>query len=127
MAVPIELASAISRIDAHGLESCRALTSIGSPLRIRQYTSMPDCRSSASPKYSDPLVMIEIDRILLLLFSMCRRLFHLAGHACFAVPNFRPAPAGEPRLTQPLAVLRRSAPKRLQLTPADRIFWVYGA
>jgi hypothetical protein len=27
-------------------------------------------------------------------------------------------------LRQQLAVLRRSAPKRLQLTPADRIFWV---
>ena len=28
-------------------------------------------------------------------------------------------------LWQPLAVLRRSAPKRLKLTPADRIFWVW--
>jgi len=28
-------------------------------------------------------------------------------------------------LRQPLAVLRRSAPKRLKLTPADRIFWVW--
>jgi hypothetical protein len=28
-------------------------------------------------------------------------------------------------LRQQLAVLRRSAPKRLQLTPADRIFWVW--
>src|SRR5947209_12481464 len=27
-------------------------------------------------------------------------------------------------LRQQLAVLRRSAPKRLKLTPADRIFWV---
>ena len=27
-------------------------------------------------------------------------------------------------LRQQLAVLRRSAPKRLQLTPADRLFWV---
>jgi hypothetical protein len=26
---------------------------------------------------------------------------------------------------QQLAVLRRSAPKRLRLTPADRIFWVW--
>jgi hypothetical protein len=28
-------------------------------------------------------------------------------------------------LRQPLAVLRRSAPKRLQLTPADRTFWAW--
>jgi putative transposase len=28
-------------------------------------------------------------------------------------------------LRRQLAVLRRSAPKRLQLTPADRIFWVW--
>src|SRR5215831_1840982 len=28
-------------------------------------------------------------------------------------------------LRQPLAVLRRSAPKRLKLTLADRIFWVW--
>ena len=28
-------------------------------------------------------------------------------------------------LRQQLAVLRRSAPKRLKLTPADRIFWVW--
>src|SRR3954452_22829719 len=28
-------------------------------------------------------------------------------------------------LRQQLAVVRRSAPKRLKLTPADRIFWVW--
>ena len=28
-------------------------------------------------------------------------------------------------LRQQLMVLRRSAPKRLELTPADRIFWVW--
>src|SRR5438270_12751990 len=28
-------------------------------------------------------------------------------------------------LRQQLGVLRRSAPKRLKLTPADRIFWVW--
>src|SRR5690348_8584173 len=28
-------------------------------------------------------------------------------------------------LRQQLTVLRRSAPKRLKLTPADRIFWVW--
>ena len=28
-------------------------------------------------------------------------------------------------MPQQLAVLRRSAPKRLKLTPADRIFWVW--
>ena len=28
-------------------------------------------------------------------------------------------------LRQQLVVLRRSAPKRLKLTPADRIFWVW--
>jgi hypothetical protein len=28
-------------------------------------------------------------------------------------------------LRQQLAVLQRSAPKRLRLTPADRIFWVW--
>jgi hypothetical protein len=28
-------------------------------------------------------------------------------------------------MRQQLAVLRRSAPKRLKLTPADRIFWVW--
>jgi len=28
-------------------------------------------------------------------------------------------------LRQQLAVLRRSGPKRLKLTPADRIFWVW--
>jgi hypothetical protein len=28
-------------------------------------------------------------------------------------------------LRQQLAVLRRSAPKRLKLTPADRFFWVW--
>ncbi|HEX4169638.1 MAG TPA: hypothetical protein VHZ55_29595 [Bryobacteraceae bacterium] len=28
-------------------------------------------------------------------------------------------------LRQQLTVLRRSAPKRLELTPADRIFWVW--
>jgi hypothetical protein len=28
-------------------------------------------------------------------------------------------------LRQQLTVLRRSAPKRIRLTPADRIFWVW--
>jgi hypothetical protein len=59
------------------------------------------------PKYSDPSVIIEVDRTLSAPLLGVAGLMQRAGYPCFAVPNLGSAPAGEPRLA---AATRRAAP-----------------
>src|SRR3954470_11386846 len=55
--------------------------------------------SSVPPKYSNLSVIIELDQILSAPLLCLAGLVHGAGYPCFAVPNLRSTPAGEPRLT----------------------------
>ena len=61
----------------------------------------------------------------LLLQSAQRLLFNLLGALASMFKTSSQLRLENLALRQQLAVLRRSAPKRLKLTPADRIFWVW--
>jgi hypothetical protein len=50
---------------------------------------------------------------------------HLLGALTSMLKTSAQLPLENLALRQQLAVLRRSAPKRLKLTRADRIFWVW--
>src|SRR4051794_1509167 len=65
--------------------------------------------------------MIEFYRLL---SSVWRGLFTVLGTLASLCQTSAQLRLENLALRQQLAVLRRSAPKRLQLTPADRIFWV---
>ena len=61
----------------------------------------------------------------LLRWSAQQRLFTVLGALTSMLKTSAQLRLENLALRQQLAVLRRSAPKRLQLTPADRIFWVW--
>ena len=61
----------------------------------------------------------------LLLRSAQQHLFNLLGALASMFKTSSQLRLENLALRQQLAVLRRSAPKRLKLTPADRIFWVW--
>ena len=65
--------------------------------------------------------MIEFS---LLLSAVWRGLFTVLGTLASLCQTSAQLRLENLALRQQLAVLRRSAPKRLRLTPADRIFWV---
>jgi hypothetical protein len=61
----------------------------------------------------------------LLRWSAQRRLFTLLGALTSMLKTSAQLRLENLALRQQLAVLRRSAPKRLKLTHADRIFWIW--
>ncbi len=61
----------------------------------------------------------------LLQWSAKQRLFTLLGGLTSMLKTSAQLRLENLALRQQLMVLRRSAPKRLKLTPADRIFWVW--
>jgi hypothetical protein len=61
----------------------------------------------------------------LLRWSAQQRLFTVLGALTSMLKTSAQLRLENLALRQQLAVLRRSAPKRLRLTPADRIFWVW--
>jgi len=61
----------------------------------------------------------------LLRWSAQQRLFIVLGALTSMLKTSAQLRLENLALRQQLAVLRRSAPKRLKLTPADRIFWVW--
>src|ERR1700736_1725836 len=61
----------------------------------------------------------------LLRWSAQQRLFTMLGALTSMLKTSAQVRLENLALRQHLAVLRRSAPKRLRLTPADRIFWVW--
>jgi len=61
----------------------------------------------------------------LFLSSLWRGLFNVLGTLTLLCQTSAQLRLENLALRQQLAVLRRSAPKRLSLTPADRIFWVW--
>src|SRR3982751_4391303 len=68
------------------------------------------------------LKWIEFD---LLVWSVWQRLTTLLGTLAVMGKTSAQLRLENLALRQQLAVLRRSAPKRLKLTPADRIFWIW--
>jgi hypothetical protein len=68
------------------------------------------------------LKLLEFD---LLVLSVRRRLATLLGTLVVRFKTSAQLRLENLALRQQLTVLRRSAPKRLKLTPADRIFWVW--
>jgi hypothetical protein len=76
-------------------------------------------------KYSDGSVIIEVDQHPSATLVGATKL--LRGVRCHrvGVQNLGQLRLENIALRQQLTVLRRSAPKRLKLTPADRIFWVW--
>ena len=61
----------------------------------------------------------------LLRWSARQRLFTVLGALTSMLKTSAQLRLENLALRQQLAVLRRSAPRRLRLTPADRIFWVW--
>ena len=61
----------------------------------------------------------------LLRWSAQQRLFTVLGALTSMLKTSAQLRLENLALRQQLTVLRRSAPKRLRLTPADRIFWVW--
>ena len=61
----------------------------------------------------------------LLRWSAQQRLFCVVGALTSMLKTSTQLRLENLALRQQLAVLRRSAPRRLKLTPADRIFWVW--
>jgi hypothetical protein len=61
----------------------------------------------------------------LLQWSAQQRLFTVLGALTSMLKTSAQLQLENVALRQQLMVLRRSAPKRLKLTPADRIFWVW--
>ena len=66
--------------------------------------------------------LIDFD---LFLWSAQQRLFSVLGVLASIFKTSTQLQLENLALRQQLTVLRRSAPKRLKLTPADRIFWVW--
>src|SRR5262249_36898894 len=77
--------------------------------------------SSYIPVYLPSLKLIDFH---LLHWSAQQRLFTVLGALTSMLKPSAQLRLENLALRQQLAVLRRSAPKRLKLTPADRIFWV---
>ena len=68
---------------------------------------------------------MKLINFYLLLWSARQRLFELFGAVVSLFKTSAQLRLENIALRQQLAVLRRSAPKRLKLTSADRIFWVW--
>jgi hypothetical protein len=68
---------------------------------------------------------LELIEFSLLLSSLWRGLFNVLDTLASLCQTSAQLRLENLALRQQLAVLRRSAPKRLPLTPADRIFWVW--
>ena len=68
---------------------------------------------------------MKLNDFYLLLWSAQQRLFSLLGALASMFKTSTQLRLENLALRQQLGVLRRSAPKRLKLTPADRIFWVW--
>jgi len=92
----------------------------------------PSARASASGSRSivPPNNPIDLQSLKLIDFHLIRwsaqqRLFTVLGALTSMLKTSAQLRLENLALRQQLAVLRRSAPKRLRLTPADRIFWVW--
>ena len=75
-----------------------------------------------NPVVLQPLKLIDFH---LLRWSAQQRLFTVVGALTSMLKTSAQLRLENLALRQQLAVLRRSAPKRLKLTPADGIFWVW--
>jgi hypothetical protein len=90
-----------------------------------KHEANPPVSSTVPPKYSDRSAIIEGDRLPFGLRVGCGMAAHRAQRSHFDVQDLGPPAAKNLALRQQLAVLRRSTPRRLKLTPADRMFWVW--
>jgi len=77
------------------------------------------------PKYSQSSVMIEVIKCYLLLWSARQQLLTMLGTLSSLFKTSVELRLENLALRDQLGVLRRSAPKRLKLMPADRILWVW--
>jgi hypothetical protein len=68
---------------------------------------------------------LKLINLYLFLWSWRQRLFEIFDAVASLFKSSAQLRLENIALRQQLAVLRRSAPKRLKLTPADRIFWVW--
>ena len=68
---------------------------------------------------------MKLINFYLLLWSARQRFFAVFGAIASLFKTSAQLRLENIALRQQLTVLRRSAPKRLKLTPADRIFWVW--
>jgi len=89
----------------------------------------PD-RGNSPPLIDPPNNPVDLQSLKLIDFHLLRwsaqqRLFIVLGALTSMLKTSAQLRLENLALRQQLAVLRRSAPKRLKLTPADRIFWVW--
>src|SRR5260370_41781927 len=80
---------------------------------------------SVPPNNPIDLQSLKLIDFHLLRWSAQQRLFTVLGALTSMLKTSAQLRLENLALRQQLAVLRRSAPKRLSLTPADRIFWVW--
>jgi hypothetical protein len=81
--------------------------------------------SSVPPNNPVDLQSLKLIDFHLLRWSAQQRLFIVLGALTSMLKTSAQLRLENLALRQQLAVVRRSAPKRLKLTPADRIFWVW--
>jgi hypothetical protein len=81
--------------------------------------------STVPPNNPIDLQSLKLIDFHLLRWSAQQRLFTVLGALTSMLKTSAQLRLENLALRQQLAVLRRSAPKRLKLTPADRIFWVW--
>jgi hypothetical protein len=77
------------------------------------------------PKYSDRSVIIKVAKFCLRLWWAGQQLLTILGLLSSLFKTAAELRLENLALRHQLDVLRRSAPKQLKLTPADRIFWVW--
>ena len=83
------------------------------------------CKSVCPQNIPIDLQSLKLIDFHLLVRSAQRHLFNVLGALASMFKTSSQLRLENLALRQQLAVLRRSAPKRLKLTPADRIFWVW--
>ena len=88
------------------------------PVNSRKVATVP-------PDNPSDLQSLKLIDFHLLRWSVQQRLFTVLGALTSMLKTSAELRLENLALRQQLAVLRRSAPKRLKLTPADRIFWVW--
>ena len=80
---------------------------------------------TVSPNNPVDLQSLKLIDFHLLRWSAQQRLFTVLGALTSMLKTSAQLRLENLALRQQLTVLRRSAPKRLKLTPADRVFWVW--
>ena len=120
--------TATSCDNGSGAEGCGERRSLGTSAAVQRdwfcdvRRALFDGPSKIIPIDLQSLKLIDFH---LLRWSAQQRLFTVLGALTSMLKTSAQLRLENLALRQQLAVLRRSAPKRLKLTPADRIFWVW--